>query len=78
LATYDAIKSVVDGTFKGGVITLSLKDGGVGWAPDHVKDVLTADQIAKIENLRKMIINGEFTVPEDPNAVDAWTPPASF
>ena len=78
LATYDAIKSVVDGTFKGGVITLSLKDGGVGYAPDHVKDVLTAAQIAKIENLRKMIIDGTITVPEDPKAVDSWTPPTSF
>jgi basic membrane protein A len=78
LATYDAIKSVVDKTFKGGAITLSLKDGGVGYAPDHVKDVLTADQIAKIENLRKMIIDGTITVPEDPKAVDSWTPPTSF
>jgi basic membrane protein A len=77
-ATYLAIKSVVDGTFQGGVVTLSLKDGGVGYAPDHVKDVLTADQIAKIENLRKMIIDGKFTVPEDPKAVNTWTPPSGF
>lgn len=77
-ATYLAIKSVVDGTFQSGSVTLSLKDGGVGYAPDHVKDVLTADQIAKIENLRKMIIDGKFTVPEDPNAVNTWTPPSGF
>ncbi|MFU2158574.1 BMP family lipoprotein [Caldisericum sp. AR60] len=77
-ATYEAIKSIVDGTFKGGVVVLSLKDGGVGYAPDHVKDVLSADQIAKIENLRKMIIDGKFTVPEDPNAVKSWTPPTGF
>lgn len=77
-ATYEAIKSVVDGTFKGGVITLTLKDGGVGYAPDHVKDVLTADQISKIENLKSMIINGTFTVPTDPKEVETWTPPANF
>jgi basic membrane protein A len=78
LATYDCIKSVVDGTFAGGTTTLSLKDGGVGYAPDHVKDVLTADQIAKIENLRKMIIDGTIVVPEDPTKVGAWTAPTSF
>jgi len=77
-ATYEAIKSVVDGTFKGGVITLTLKDGGVGYAPDHVKDVLSQDQINKIENLKKMIIDGKFTVPQDPKAVDTWTPPTGF
>jgi len=77
-ATYEAIKSVVDGTFKGGVITLTLKDGGVGYAPDHVKDVLTADQISKIESLKTMIINGTFTVPTDPNEVETWTPPTNF
>jgi basic membrane protein A len=78
LATYDAIKSVVNNTFQSGVITLSLKDGGVGYAPDHVADVLTQAQIAKIESLKTMIINGTITVPEDPTAVDSWTPPASF
>ncbi len=78
LATFDAIKSVVDGTFKGGVTTLSLKDGGVGYAPDHVKDVLSADQISKIENLKKMIIDGTITVPEDPKAVDTWATPTTF
>jgi len=78
LATYDAIKSVVNGTFVSGPVTLSLKDGGVGYAPDHVKDVLTADQIAKVENLRSMIIAGTITVPEDPNAVAGWTAPTSF
>ena len=78
LATYDAIKSVVNNAFQSGAITLSLKDGGVGYAPDHVADVLTQDQITKIENLRTMIINGTITVPEDPKNVDSWTPPASF
>jgi len=78
LATYDAIKSVVDKTFKGGAITLSLKDGGVGYAPDHVKDVLTQDQINKIENLKKMIIDGTITVPEDLKVVGSRTPSASL
>lgn len=78
LATYDAIKSVVNGTFVSGPVTLSLKDGGVGYAPDHVKDVLTADQIAKVENLRNMIIAGTITIPEDPPAVDTWAAPTSF
>ena len=77
-ATYLAIKSVVDGTFKGGVITMSLKDGGVGYAPDHVKDVLSADQIKKVNELANLIKEGKVVVPEDPSKVGSWTPPSDF
>jgi basic membrane protein A len=77
-ATWEAIKSVVDGTFKGGVITLSLKDGGVGWAQGNVAQVLSAAQIAKINNLRQLIIDGTIVPPTDPKAVPAWTAPTSY
>ncbi|MDO9099897.1 MAG: BMP family ABC transporter substrate-binding protein [Caldisericota bacterium] len=79
-SVYMATKSIVDNTFTGGVITLSLLDGGVGWAADHVGDVLSAAQIAQIENLRQMIIAGTVTPPEDPApaAVGAWVAPTSY
>ncbi len=77
-ATWTAIKSVVDGTFKSEVVTLSLTDGGVGWAQDNVAKVLTADQIAKVEALRKAIIAGTFVPPTDPTTVPAWTPPTGY
>ena len=77
-ATYLAIKSVVDNTFQSGLILMALVDGGVGWAPDHVEDVLTQEQINKVENLRKMIIDGKVIVPQDPKNVKAWTPPTDF
>ena len=57
---------------------MSLKDGGVGYAPDHVKDVLSADQIAKINTLAKDIADGKVMVPEDPAKVPGWTPPSDF
>jgi basic membrane protein A len=77
-ATWLAIKSVADNTFTPGPITLSLTDGGVGWAQDNVANVLTADQIAKIETLRTDIIAGTVVPPTDPTAVPAWTPPTGF
>ena len=77
-ATYLAIKSVVDNTFKSGLIVMTLKDGGVGYAPDHVKDVLTQEQINKVEYLRQMVIDGEVTVPEDPKDVKSWKAPTDF
>ena len=77
-ATWLAIKSVADDTFKSGVITLSLTDGGVGWAQGNVSKVLSADQIAKIDTLRTDIIAGTVVPPTDPKAVPAWTAPTGF
>jgi basic membrane protein A len=77
-ATWMAIKSVADNTFTSGPITLSLTDGGVGWAQGNVAKVLSADQIAKIETLRTDIIAGTVVPPTDPKAVPAWTAPTGF
>jgi basic membrane protein A len=77
-ATYLAIKNVVDNTFQSGLIVMALKDGGVGWAPGHIKDVLTQEEINKVEHLSQMIIDGEITVPQDPKNVKEWTPPTDF
>lgn len=77
-ATYLAIKSVADNTFQSGLIVMALKDGGVGWALGRVKDVLTQEEINKVEHLSQMIIDGEITVPQDPKNVKEWTPPTDF
>jgi basic membrane protein A len=77
-ATYLAIKNVVDNTFQSGLMVMALKDGGVGYAPGHIKDVLTQEQINKVEHLSQMIIDGEITVPQDPKNVKEWTPPTDF
>jgi basic membrane protein A len=77
-ATYISVKSVVDGTFTPGVITLSLRNGGVGWAQGNVAKVLSAAQIAKINTLRQDIIDGKITPPEDPKTVPAWKAPTGY
>ena len=77
-ATYISVKSIVDGTFTPGVITLSLRNGGVGWAEGNVAKVLSAAQITKINALRQAIIDGKITPPEDPTKVPAWTAPTGY
>jgi len=77
-ATWEAVKAVADDTFKPGVITLSLSDGGVTYAQDNISKVLSADQMAEVEALRQDIINGTVVPPTDPKAVPAWTPPSGF
>jgi basic membrane protein A len=77
-ATYISVKSVVDGTFTPGVVTLSLRNGGVGYAMDNVAKVLSAAQIAKVNALRQAIIDGKVTPPEDPAKVASWTAPTGY
>jgi len=63
VTTFNAIKSVVDGTFKGGVTTGTLANGGVGLAPYHDFDAkVPADLKAKIEALKAGIIDGSVSV----------------
>ena len=55
VATYDAIKTVKDGSFKGGITTFGLANDGVGYQADNLSlppDVMTAlaDVTAKIKS----------------------------
>jgi basic membrane protein A len=61
--TLQAIKSVTDGTFKGGVIVGNLKSGGVGLAPFHDQDsAVPADLKREIETVKAGIIGGTISV----------------
>lgn len=58
---YYFIKSVHDGTFKGGTQVFDLKTDGVGYSTTG--DHLSADTIAKVEDFKQQIIDGKITVP---------------
>ncbi|HEX9169739.1 MAG TPA: BMP family ABC transporter substrate-binding protein [Roseiarcus sp.] len=62
---FDMIKSVVDGTFKGGtVLYYGLKEGGVDAAMDQYNKGLISDAVLKqVDDLRKKVISGEIVVP---------------
>jgi basic membrane protein A len=58
-----AIKSVQDGSFKGGVIVGTLASGGVGIADYHDLDsAVPADLAAEIETIKKGIMDGSISV----------------
>lgn len=64
VATYDFIKSVVDGKPASSYTTFTLKDDGVGYST--AGNFLSKDTIAKINTYKESIINGETKVPEKP------------
>ena len=59
VAVYDAIKSAVEGTFKGGVYVGTLANGGVGLAPVAGA---TAELKAELEAIQKALIDGSLKV----------------
>ena len=64
-ATYDAIKSVKDGSFKGGVQMFDLTNDGVGYATSN-PTLLTADMVTAIDAAKAKIIAGTVVVPDKP------------
>jgi len=64
VAVYETIKSVLNGTFKGGVRTLGLAEGGISYVYDNNNRELIGEDIhRKVEELREKIISGEIVVP---------------
>lgn len=60
VTTFNAIKSVIDGTFEAGVIMGTLENGGVGLADYHeLAGMVSADLQAEIDGLAAQIIAGE-------------------
>jgi basic membrane protein A len=63
VTTFNAIKSVVDGTFVGGVTVGTLENGGVSLAPFHdMEGSVPAELAAALETIKAGIIDGSISV----------------
>ena len=61
--TMQVIKSVIDGTFKGGVVVGTLANNGVALAPLHnLESLASAELLAEVEQLKADIIAGKLSV----------------
>ena len=68
ITTKAAIKSVMDGTFAGGVTVGDLKNGGVGLASFHdLESAVPADLVAELDAIKADILAG--TLATNPSAV---------
>ena len=64
-AVHDAIADQADGTFEGGLQVFGLAEEGVDYA-DSNPQLLTEDIQAQLDEFKQQIIDGEITVPEEP------------
>ncbi|MCX7017441.1 MAG: BMP family ABC transporter substrate-binding protein [Candidatus Sumerlaeota bacterium] len=67
-AVFDTIKETAEGQFHGGVHSLGLKEGAVGYVyNDKNKEMIGSDIRAKVEELKSKIISGEIKVSQSPD-----------
>lgn len=71
-ACFQAVKSVVDNTFKPGVHTLGVAEGGIGYTTEKSNIKVPASIISKVNALQKEIADGKIKVPTEINKVDAF------
>src|SRR5688572_15618676 len=63
LAVYDAFKTAREGSWKAGVRTLGVAEGGVGWALDqHNRALVTAEMERRLGQARADIVAGKIKV----------------
>jgi basic membrane protein A and related proteins len=65
VAIYDTIEAVANDEFEPGSQIFGLAEEGVGYATSN-PDLLTEDIQAQLEEFKQQIIDGEITVPEQP------------
>ena len=78
LAVYLAARDTAEGKFTSGHTELGLKEGGVGITPIRLEKVGNREAMtAKIEGLKKMIVDGTIKVPATLEELAAFKPPAN-
>lgn len=68
-AVYDTVESLIGGTLESGIHTYDLSVGGVDIAP--TQDLLPAEVVSAVEEVKAKIISGEVTVPSNKDEFEA-------
>lgn len=64
-SVFQSVKTAHDGTWKGGVVELGLKEGGVNYVYDAHNRALIPDPVRdQVERIRQKIVAGEIRVPK--------------
>jgi basic membrane protein A len=65
VSVFETARRVRDGQWQGGVLQFGLKEGGVDYVYDEHNRAMIGDAIhARVEALRKLIIDGKIKVPD--------------
>ncbi len=77
VAVFDGIQSVINGTFKAGTVTLTLKDDGVGISPmTYTKQLVPASVMHQISVLKQDVASGKIIVPATDKELQTFQVPS--
>ncbi len=77
VAVFDGIQSAINGTFKAGTVTLTLKDDGVGISPmTYTKQLVPASVMHQIDVLKQDVASGQIIVPGTDKELQTFQVPA--
>ena len=71
-ACFQAVKSVLDNSFKAGIHTLGVAEGGIGYTTEKSNIKVPDTIIKQVEGLQKQIAEGTMVVPTEIDKVDAF------
>ncbi len=71
-ACFQAVQSVVNNSFKPGIHTLGVAEGGIGFSTEDSKIKVPDAIIKQVNDLQKSIADGKITVPTEIDKVDAF------
>ncbi|MFZ2103031.1 MAG: BMP family ABC transporter substrate-binding protein [Oricola sp.] len=66
-------KAAAEGAFKGGPVSLGLKEDGVGLCQDNI-DTLSPEILAKVDAAKAAILDGSMTVPANEEELKSFNP----
>lgn len=76
IGVFDGIKSVVNGSFVGKTVVLSIKNGGIGISPmTYTKQLISKSLFHELDVLKKMIKKGELEIPQTKSEFSSFQVP---
>ncbi len=70
IATYDAVKSVLNDNFESGVHNLGIKDGGIDYTLEDSNVEISEEIVNRVNELKEQIKSGELVVPDTLDKVE--------
>jgi basic membrane protein A len=67
LTIYESVRDRLQGRFKGGLLSLGVKEGGIALAPVRLDFPGKEEALRKVEELKAKIIAGEIQIPTHPS-----------
>jgi basic membrane lipoprotein Med (substrate-binding protein (PBP1-ABC) superfamily) len=75
---YNEVKSLLDGSWRDGIMTLNLKNGGTNYSTQDSNVEIPEEITAAVEEIRQMVIDGKLDIPATREEMEEWLKTNSY